>query len=163
MATHSSILAWRIPWTEDPGRLQSTGSQTVVHDWSDLAHTHCNYNKLSEGKHNEERNGKIQKKRNIWRRNSNIWNTNSLAEVNRRWNAKDKVKLNMKKNRNQWRDLWDIKRFSIPVTRVPKTKGMKRKRGTGEEQNSILRNTGQKCSQFDENNQENRDTNNQSR
>ena len=27
MATHSSILAWRIPWTEEPGRLQSTGSQ----------------------------------------------------------------------------------------------------------------------------------------
>ena len=29
MATHSSILAWRIPWTEDLGRLQSTGSQRV--------------------------------------------------------------------------------------------------------------------------------------
>ena len=29
MATHSSILAWRIPWTEEPGRLQSIGSQTV--------------------------------------------------------------------------------------------------------------------------------------
>ena len=29
-ATHSSILAWRISWTEDPGRLQSTGSQRVV-------------------------------------------------------------------------------------------------------------------------------------
>jgi len=28
MATHSSILAWRIPWTEKPGRLQSTGSQS---------------------------------------------------------------------------------------------------------------------------------------
>ena len=28
-ATHSSILAWRIPWTEDPGRLQSMGSQRV--------------------------------------------------------------------------------------------------------------------------------------
>ena len=28
MATHSSILAWRIPWTEEPGRLQSTGSQS---------------------------------------------------------------------------------------------------------------------------------------
>ena len=28
MATHSSILAWRIPWTEEPGGLQSTGSQT---------------------------------------------------------------------------------------------------------------------------------------
>ena len=29
MATHSSILAWRIPWTEEPGRLQSMGSQRV--------------------------------------------------------------------------------------------------------------------------------------
>ena len=29
MATHSSILAWRIPWTEEPGKLQSTGSQRV--------------------------------------------------------------------------------------------------------------------------------------
>ena len=37
MATHSSILAWRIPQTEEPGRLQSTGSQRVRHDWSDLA------------------------------------------------------------------------------------------------------------------------------
>ena len=32
MATHSSILAWRIPWTEDPGGLQSMGSQRVRHD-----------------------------------------------------------------------------------------------------------------------------------
>ena len=31
MATHSSILAWRIPWTEKPGGLQSMGSQTVRH------------------------------------------------------------------------------------------------------------------------------------
>ena len=31
--THSSILAWRIPWMEKPGRLQSTGSQRVGHDW----------------------------------------------------------------------------------------------------------------------------------
>ena len=34
MVTHSSILAWRIPWTEKPGRLQSTGSQRVRHDWA---------------------------------------------------------------------------------------------------------------------------------
>ena len=33
MATHSSILAWRIPWTEEPGGLQSTGSPRVRHDW----------------------------------------------------------------------------------------------------------------------------------
>ena len=32
MATHSSILAWRTPWTEEPGGLQSTGSQRVGHD-----------------------------------------------------------------------------------------------------------------------------------
>ena len=34
MATHSSILAWRIPWTEEPGRLQSMGSQRVGRDWA---------------------------------------------------------------------------------------------------------------------------------
>ena len=32
MATHSSVLAWRIPWTEEPGRLQSMGSQRVGQD-----------------------------------------------------------------------------------------------------------------------------------
>ena len=34
MATHSNILAWRIPWTEEPGRLQSMGSHRVGHDWA---------------------------------------------------------------------------------------------------------------------------------
>ena len=33
MATHSSTLAWKIPWTEEPGRLQSMGSLRVRHDW----------------------------------------------------------------------------------------------------------------------------------
>ena len=33
MATHSRIPAWRAPWTEEPGELQSTGSQRVGHDW----------------------------------------------------------------------------------------------------------------------------------
>ena len=32
IATHTSILAWKIPWTEEPGGLQSMGSQTVGHD-----------------------------------------------------------------------------------------------------------------------------------
>ena len=48
MATHSSVLAWRIPGTEEPGRLPSMGSHRVGHDWSDLAaaaycksHIHC--------------------------------------------------------------------------------------------------------------------------
>ena len=40
MAAHSSVLAWRILWTEDPGRLQSMGSQRVRQEWDDLEHMH---------------------------------------------------------------------------------------------------------------------------
>ena len=41
MATHSSILAWRIPQTEEPGGPQSLPSQRVEHSWSDLAHMYA--------------------------------------------------------------------------------------------------------------------------
>ena len=41
MVTHSSILAWRIPWTEEPGGLLSTGSHRVGHDRSNLARMHA--------------------------------------------------------------------------------------------------------------------------
>ena len=34
MAIHSSTIAWKIPWTEEPGRVQSVGSQRVGHDWT---------------------------------------------------------------------------------------------------------------------------------
>ena len=46
MATHSSILAWRIPWTEELGRLQSMGLQRVGHDCVTNFHffTHINAN-----------------------------------------------------------------------------------------------------------------------
>ena len=40
MATHSSILAWRIPWTEEPGGLQSVGSQRVRQDCGTSLHFH---------------------------------------------------------------------------------------------------------------------------
>ena len=56
MATHSSILAWRIPWTEEPGRLWFIGSQRVGHDFSDSAHVHTN---ITDGRklqrHDEQR------------------------------------------------------------------------------------------------------------
>ena len=39
-ATHSSILAWRIPWTEEPGLLQSMGLQRVGHNWATFTFTH---------------------------------------------------------------------------------------------------------------------------
>ena len=38
MTSHSNFLAWRIPWTEEPGGLQFIGSHRIGHDWSDLAH-----------------------------------------------------------------------------------------------------------------------------
>ena len=52
MATHSSILAWRLSWTEEPGRLQSIGLQRIGHNWHDLAHMHVRHSELlffSEG------------------------------------------------------------------------------------------------------------------
>ena len=48
LATRYSILAWRIPWTEEPGGSQSIGSQRVRQDWSDLTHTQ---RLLMEGRH----------------------------------------------------------------------------------------------------------------
>ena len=39
MATHSNIFAWRIPWTEEPGGLQSMGSQRLEHDWATITFT----------------------------------------------------------------------------------------------------------------------------
>jgi len=49
-ATHSSVLAWRIPRTEGPGGLQSMGSQRFGHDWDSLAHMHdANISLLAEG------------------------------------------------------------------------------------------------------------------
>ena len=43
MATHSSILAWRIPWTKEPGELRSMGLQRGGHDWSDFHWFMCIY------------------------------------------------------------------------------------------------------------------------
>ena len=52
MATYSSILAWKIAWTEEPGGVQSMGSQRVGHDWSDQASMHaCNLDKISGSNH----------------------------------------------------------------------------------------------------------------
>ena len=57
VVTHSSILAWRIPWTEESGRLQSLGSQRVGHDWSNLARPLKRNSALSWVSHNEQNSG----------------------------------------------------------------------------------------------------------
>ena len=46
MAIQSSIFAWRTPWTEEPGRMWSTGSQRVEHNRSDLADTQATTTRL---------------------------------------------------------------------------------------------------------------------
>ena len=58
MAVHSSILAWRIPWMEDPGGLQSMGSQRVGHNsvtkhthWSNIFENCCTHTCLGDGQH----------------------------------------------------------------------------------------------------------------
>ena len=43
MTTHSSTVAWIIPWTEEPGSLQSMGSQRIGHDWVTNTHTHTHH------------------------------------------------------------------------------------------------------------------------
>ena len=59
IATHSSILAWRIPWTEEPGGLQSIGWKRVGHDWVTKRNTdqvsgfskYCQFSKVAEQIH----------------------------------------------------------------------------------------------------------------
>ena len=46
MAIHSRTIAWKIPWTEEPGGLQSMGSQRVEHDWVSLTDKHDKYNRV---------------------------------------------------------------------------------------------------------------------
>ena len=60
MATHSSILAWRIPWTEEPGGLQSMGSHTVRHEQA-TEHTHT-HRGLGPHIKNTKQNQKVKQK-----------------------------------------------------------------------------------------------------
>ena len=79
LATHSSILAWRIPWTEEPGGLQSMGSQRVGHDWSDWAHPvsfcwqpelgHGHFGCVSSAVATALSHGTVS----IWRTGSDLW------------------------------------------------------------------------------------------
>ena len=48
MAIHSSTIAWKIPWTEEPGRLQSMGSQRVAHGLATNIHTHTHTDVINQ-------------------------------------------------------------------------------------------------------------------
>ena len=63
MATHSSILAWKIPWMEEPGRLQSMGSQRVRHDWVTLL-THSMRESIA--RYVDKKSGVPEEERKVW-------------------------------------------------------------------------------------------------
>ena len=62
MADHSSILAWRIPWTEKPGGSQFMGPQRVGHDWAKHANTHSPKER-ENGKEEEEMDDMEERKK----------------------------------------------------------------------------------------------------
>ena len=74
MATHSSILAWRIPLTEEPGRLESMGSQRVGHEWGTITHSfkhfakHFNRHYLTAWTPQETKSKRAQ-----WYRSTRSW------------------------------------------------------------------------------------------
>ena len=76
VATHSSILAWRTPWTEEPGRLQSMGSQRVGHDWGDLAQ--------NTGKKKKKKKKWTMRRKVKWKRAA-IFPSLSITENLTRW------------------------------------------------------------------------------
>ena len=73
MATHSSILAWKIPWTEEPGGLQFMELQRVGHDWATNTHSGPNVNLSAWGKNKENKTK--------YKHNDLLWSTdNSLYQ-----------------------------------------------------------------------------------
>ena len=67
MKTHSSILAWRIPWTGEPGRLQSIGSYRVGQDWSNLVCMHALVVEFDSSSHFQEREARNRNPSGIFR------------------------------------------------------------------------------------------------
>ena len=82
MATHSSVLAWSIPGTGEPGRLPSMGSHRVGHDWSDLAGAAAAENFYEnfvntwrkKDLHHPRTNFQDKQKHSIWNTIKNFWN-----------------------------------------------------------------------------------------
>ena len=82
MATHSSVLAWRIPWMEEPGGLQSMGSQRVGHDWA--TNTFRRFLQLLEFRRHCYVGLDKSKRTEVYvRRNNNFWKIICMLRQNR--------------------------------------------------------------------------------
>ena len=83
MAIHSSTIAWKIAWTEEPGRLQSLGSQRVRHDWA----TSLSLSRLYQDKHGKSAGFPIKGKSNF-NIGKIVWNLRiKLGKILHCWNA----------------------------------------------------------------------------
>ena len=104
IATHTSVLAWKTPWTEEPGGLQSIGSQRVGHDRSDLAHI----GKINQGGEFRYHTWKIERWK--WRISASNMDFQQMT-----WHHKSqRIKLTCQSNR-----LWG-KGWLIPSIHVSK-------------------------------------------
>ena len=98
MATHSSTLAWKIPWMEEPGRLQSMGSQRVGHDWAtSLSLSYKSVSTmLDEGlTKNIERDGEIG--------NYKLNEIGTLSMKFKKWNKLDKSERSSDMDHEKWK------------------------------------------------------------
>ena len=81
MATHFSIFAWRIPWTEEPGGLQSLGSQRVRRDWvtnsNQLTNTYCSYCSYCSWQNNRILNEELPRSVGVQYATGDQWKNNS--------------------------------------------------------------------------------------
>ena len=123
MVTHSSILAWRIPWTEEDGGLQSMGSQRVRHDWAARhARRHSNVYPQCLKHTRDFRN--IRHWKNVSKVNEVEWKGPSVVYIVNitsiypvyRWSTIIKKRCFAKKRQNSW----DYEKFfisGVPVNR----------------------------------------------
>ena len=88
MATHSSILAWKIPWTEDPGGLQSMGLQRFRYDWTcmhvrarALAHTHTHTHTHTQALPSTELLSEFPRYDHIWTAKSCLLNSKAKLSL----------------------------------------------------------------------------------
>ena len=116
MATHSSILAWRIPWTEEAGRLQPMGLQTVGHDW--VTSLSLSWRPTRPFRTNNQKRCtlhyrglecKTRKSRNTWS-NGKIWPWST------QWSR-------AKANRVRPRECTDYRKHPLPTTREDSKNG----------------------------------------
>ena len=120
MATHPSTLAWKIPWMEEPDRLQSIGSQRVRHNWATSLHYHYvpfkEVDDFSTGMQGAE----------LWTHSApralSLWAYDGRGSPSGLWNAFEDIFSNILDNNKSWflfRCLSNLTTFLMDSTWLP--------------------------------------------